>query len=310
MECSDDMGGDYSEVKATAVCGNDPAHTVELNDIVITREDTSTCVNAGVITYTGTVTLPDETVFTDTKTTEGTALGHSFLDYILNSDGSETAKCDRCGETHTKKSDIKITDKTNTNVKVDVGGLNLNMAVENLQQHNVEITLQQEAASEKNTAALKEKVGEGYESVGTFEIRLLLSVDGGESKELTEGFGSVHLSLPVGMDHVGKKAIVYQLHGNEVILHNNLIVDAEGDVTFAIDKLSTFMAAVEEEDDDDEPDSTSSDGSGSESSASKGAVALSPKTGENTTKLNLWMAVCVAGALVCAVLTGVKSKQK
>ncbi|MCM1543557.1 MAG: Ig-like domain-containing protein, partial [Blautia sp.] len=118
---------DHSSAEAIAVCGNDPAHMEDLEDVVITVKDTSTCVEAGVITYTGTVTLPDGQAASDSKTEEGKALGHSFSDYVLNSDRqSETAKCDRCDETDTRKSNITVTDKTNETVKVDVGGLDLN----------------------------------------------------------------------------------------------------------------------------------------------------------------------------------------
>ncbi|MCM1045365.1 MAG: Ig-like domain-containing protein [Candidatus Gastranaerophilales bacterium] len=300
---------DYSHAEVTADCENDPNHT-ETHDAVITVKDTSTCVDAGVITYTGTVTLSDGTVFTDSKTEEGAALGHSFSNYVLNSDKSETAKCDRCSETDTRKSNIQIKDETNVNVKVDIGGLDLNKTVENLAQHDVEVILHQETASDKNVTELAGKVDGDYESAGTFEIKLLLSVDGKEQGELTEEFGSVQLSLSVGATYAGKKAVVYQLHGNEIILHSGLTVDANGNVTFKIDKLSSFMVAVQK----DEPVQDSSDDDSQETENVKATPAaqvyLSPKT-EESISMSLWVSgLALASAFVCAILAGVKKKQK
>lgn len=298
---------DYSSAEVTAICGNDPSHVEETKEVTITVKDTSTCVKAGEITYTGTATLSDGSVFADTKTVKGKALGHSFTRYILNSDGSETAKCDRCDVTDTRKSEIKITDRTD-NVKVDIGGLDLNQLVKDLAQHDVEIILHQEPATKKDETALKEKVDERYESVGVFDIRLLLCIDGGKSTELTENFGSIQLILPAGKTNAGKKVIVYQMHGNEIITHEGLKVDTDGNVVLKIDKLSSFLVAVEKEAEQPSSDNKVKQPSSDSKTESK-TTSVSPET-SGETHLILWMTVCMAGVVVCTALAGLKRKQK
>lgn len=309
---------DYSSVEVTATCENDPAHVERIEDATITVQDTSTCAEAGVITYIGTVTLPDGATFTDIKTAEGIALGHSFSYYVLNGDGTETAKCDRCIESYTRKSKIQITDKTDANVTVNVGGLDLNQIVDNLSEHNVEVILHQETASEKNVTSLKEKVDAGYEAVNIYEIRLLLRVDGENNVEITEGFGSICLNLSAGKGSAGKKVIVYQLHGNEIITHKDLTADAEGNVKLEIDKLSSFLVAVEKQeqmssDNNNNNNGNNNNNKGSEGKKpepiSEGTVIVAPETGEDAHWI-LWMTVYMIGGVVCVTLASTRRKQK
>ena len=175
------------------------------------------------------------------------ALGHSFTHYVLNGDGSETAKCDRCDQVNTRYTDIVITDDTKTNVKVDMSGLDLNDIVKNFSGRSIEIVITQEETSEENVGKLQEKVETGYEPLGSYEIRMLLHVDGEETSELKEGFGSVHLNLLVGTEYAGKSVIVYQLHDGEVIDHGSQKVGADGSVTIVVDRLSTFLVAAQSE---------------------------------------------------------------
>ena len=89
---------------ATIRCGRCNATTTET--VTCTAEVTTpaTCTEKGTTTYTATCGTASET----TTRQDVPALGHSFTNYVYNgdatcgSDGTETAKCDRCDVTDTR----------------------------------------------------------------------------------------------------------------------------------------------------------------------------------------------------------------
>ena len=88
---------------ATIKCSRGDATTTE--NVICTAEVTTpaTCTEKGTTTYTATCGTASET----TTRQDVPALGHSFTNYVYNgdatcgSDGTETAKCDRCDATDT-----------------------------------------------------------------------------------------------------------------------------------------------------------------------------------------------------------------
>ena len=292
---------DYKSVEVVVTCKNDAAHTEKVENVKITETIIpATCVKAGEAIYTATVVLNDSTKFTDTKNGLGeAALGHRFSHYILNSDGSKSVKCDRCDETDIQTSEIHASDDPEKGVKVDIGSLDLSKIVNNLDQHDVEVILQQVEAREEKVAKLKEQVSSEYEAISSFDIQLLLSVDGGQSKELTEDFGSILLSLPVGKAYVGRKVIVYQLHGNEIITYKDLTVDAEGNVTVKIDRLSVFTVAVQKVGEGNAPNTPA---------AQPQSTITSPKTGDEI-NFALWITLYAVVALTSNILFYYRKKR-
>ena len=89
---------------ATIRCDRCGATTTE--NVICTAEVTTpaTCTEKGTTTYTATCGTASET----TTRQDVPALGHSFTNYVYNgdatcgSDGTETAKCDRCDVTDTR----------------------------------------------------------------------------------------------------------------------------------------------------------------------------------------------------------------
>ena len=89
---------------ATIRCARCAATTTE--NVICTAEVTTpaTCTEKGTTTYTATCGTASET----TTRQDVPALGHSFTNYVYNgdatcgSDGTETAKCDRCDVTDTR----------------------------------------------------------------------------------------------------------------------------------------------------------------------------------------------------------------
>lgn len=292
---------DYKSVEVVVTCKNDAAHTEKVENVKITETIIpATCVKAGEAIYTATAVLNDSTKFTDTKNGLGeAALGHRFSHYILNSDGSKSVKCDRCDETDIHTSEIHASDDPEKGVKVDIGSLDLSKIVNNLDQHDVEVILQQVEAREEKAAKLKEQVSSEYEAIGSFDIQLLLSVDGGQSRELTEDFGSILLSLPVGKAYVGRKVIVYQLHGNEIITYKDLTVDAEGNVTVKIDRLSVFTVAVQKVGEGNAPNTPA---------AQPQSTITSPKTGDEI-NFALWITLYAVVALTSNILFYYRKKR-
>ena len=293
---------DYKSVEVVATCENDHAHTEKVANVKIAGKTTpATCVKAGEITYTATAVLKDGTKFTDTKNGPGeAALGHRFSHYVLNSDGSKSVQCDRCGVKDIQNFEIQASDDPEKGVKVDIGSLDLSKIVDNLDRHDVEVILKQEEASEAKAAKLKEQISSEYEAVGSFDVQLLLSVDGGKTRELTDNFGSILLSLPVGKAYVGRKVIVYQLHGNDILTYKDLTVDAEGNVTVKIDRLSVFTVAVQKAGEDQNTSNTPA--------AQPQGTVTSPKTGDEI-NFALWISLYAVVALAANILFYYKKKR-
>ena len=293
---------DYKSVEVVATCENDHAHTEKVANVKIAGKTTpATCVKAGEITYTATAVLKDGTKFTDTKNGPGeAALGHRFSHYVLNSDGSKSVQCDRCGVKDKQNFEIQASDDPEKGVKVDISSLDLSKIVDNLDRHDVEVILQQEEASEAKTAKLKEQISSEYEAVGSFDVQLLLSVDGGKTRELTDNFGSILLSLPVGKAYAGRKVIVYQLHGNDILTYKDLTVDAEGNVTVKIDRLSVFTVAVQKAGEDQNTSNTPA--------AQPHDTITSPKTGDEMSFV-LWISLYAVVALASNIVFYYRKKR-
>lgn len=117
----------------------------------------------------------------------------------------------------------------------------------NVSTDNVEVRLSQEQAAAQDIAKLSELADvHGLSVVASYEITMELLANGSKITDLIENFGVLELTLKVGIDYSGSKATVYQLHnGEEIIVHDGLIVNADGTVTIVADKLSTFTVAVD-----------------------------------------------------------------
>lgn len=97
---------DYTAATATFTCdvGNE---TVPVDASVVSETTDPVCTEAGEIVYIATVEFNGKP-YTDKKTVEVPALGHSFTNYCYNNDatctedGTETAQCDRCDATDTR----------------------------------------------------------------------------------------------------------------------------------------------------------------------------------------------------------------
>ena len=111
-----DWADDYSTATATRTCGRNGEHS-ETEDAVVTPEITqeATCTTAGEMLYTATVTFADDSEYTDNRTSEIDALGHSYTGehenwHIVWDDGEGHAHaeraCDRCHEVETAGAEV------------------------------------------------------------------------------------------------------------------------------------------------------------------------------------------------------------
>ncbi|MBR1812109.1 MAG: InlB B-repeat-containing protein [Clostridia bacterium] len=100
---------DYSEAKAVLICPGDGVTETEDVEVSV-EENEATCTEDTVIIYTAVYSCDDDDFEESKKVVlEGTALTHSFTNYVYNNDakcgvdGTETAVCDHsCGETDTR----------------------------------------------------------------------------------------------------------------------------------------------------------------------------------------------------------------
>ncbi len=319
-----EWSNDYSSASVKRTCANDPTHTETLAASVKVKETAATCTQAGELVYTATAAFSDGTVITDTKNVQGKpALGHAFTKYVWNGDNTETAECDHgCGQTDTRESEVKfeVKDDTDDSLNVDTKGLNLKKYENDIKNENVNVTVKQETAVPEKVETLKKELENGYETVASFEISMLMQI-GQKQQELTDNFGSIQLSLPAGREYSGKQAVVYQLHGEEIIKHNGT-VDSSGNVSITVDKLSTFMVAVSEDAPTaptvtpteptvtpaDKPTTTPAD-EPTAAPADKDTDDDSPKTAD-VNYLFMWIALCAAGLTGLALLCRKTGKQQ
>ena len=95
---------------ATFTCANDAKHVKTVDAKVKEKSEGATCTEGGKITYTATATFEDKD-YTDTKTEDGTALGHNYT--VSEKDGWKwtadkekgykavaTFVCSRCEDSH------------------------------------------------------------------------------------------------------------------------------------------------------------------------------------------------------------------
>ena len=104
-------------VKATAVCANDPTHTLTVDATVEAVTTAATCEEAGKTVYTATAVIDGKT-YTDTKEVEIPAMGHkwTFVDFTwTETETGYTAVANfKCGNdaTHTKTVEATVTAET------------------------------------------------------------------------------------------------------------------------------------------------------------------------------------------------------
>ena len=106
---------------ATFTCANDAKHVKTVDAKVKEKSEGATCTEGGKITYTATATFEDKD-YTDTKTEDGTALGHNYT--VSEKDGWKwtadkekgytavaTFVCSRCKDSHDVTADVTKEDK-------------------------------------------------------------------------------------------------------------------------------------------------------------------------------------------------------
>lgn len=149
----------------------------------------------------------------------------------------------------------EVSDKTDENVKVDTDGLDWTSICKDYKLDsalgNVKIDLEQEEVARDVLTKLKQQADKDNYSIKTsYEILMKLSANGNKIADLTDNFGKLQLTLQVGKDYAGQKAIVYQFHdGKEIIPYNGLSVNVDGTVTITVNKLSAFAIAVADKQD-------------------------------------------------------------
>lgn len=150
---------------------------------------------------------------------------------------------------------VSNTVKVNTNVsevKVDTSGINANAIYKafgiDTENTDSEIIVEQKEADAKNKEYLTNYVKKyGDKVLNVYDVVMNLYGDGEYKGTVTDNFGNLTLSLYTGTEHKGKKAVVYQLHGeDEVITYKDLIIDSNGMVTITVSKLSTFAVALQD----------------------------------------------------------------
>ncbi len=106
---------DHSAAAATFTCENDPAHVQNVDAAIEAKSEGATCTEPGTVTYTATVVFEDET-YTDTKTVEGTVLGHAYelTEWTWAEDYSAAVATFICQNdpTHVETVDAVITSET------------------------------------------------------------------------------------------------------------------------------------------------------------------------------------------------------
>jgi len=89
------------------------------------------------------------------------------------------------------------------------------------------------------------KLKETDRVVNIHNIQLELMVDGKNKGNITEGFGTVNLSLNAGEEYSGMSSTVLQVHGEkDVFVHTDLKVDELGMIHLTIDHFSEFIIIV------------------------------------------------------------------
>ena len=151
--------------------------------------------------------------------------------------------------------------------------------------HNIDIVLSEESPdgndSDKLKKAVEDKDGGSYVFVDAYDILMTLYVDGKAQNEITEDFGEISLSLFAGMDYSGKEAVVYQLHGTEIMPpYDNLTVDERGYVTVSVNKLSAFAVAVKADKPETTPEPTATPPVETSPSETPPAATKEPETTE------------------------------
>lgn len=240
---------DHRSVYLVRTCKHDPQHTEYYNDVTVTvSELPATCTETGTRTFTASIPL-DGLEYKDQYEEPIPALGHLFIHYVENGDGTETSKCERCDEVHSRTSSLIITDKTDSAVTVDLSGLDLNSILGDIrpEEHNIEIVLEQSTAPETDIAKVSAKLSEQYEILKAVQLNMHLNVDGKFFKELTDNFGSIGLNFYAGKEYAGRKVTIYQLHGDSILEYPDLAISQDGYVAIRISKLSTFVIALQKE---------------------------------------------------------------
>lgn len=161
-----------------------------------------------------------------------------------------------------------------------------------------EIVVTQKEAEKKNKEYLTNLANQSGDTVlKVYDVVMDLYVDGKHKGNITDDFGNLKLTFFVGTEYAGQKVVVYQLHGDEVILHKNKVVKKDGTVTITVPKLSTFAVALQD-----------SDGTNMKNTAGNHIINRSPQTGDSA-NIVFW-SVSAVFAMSVLLMSAAKVKKR
>lgn len=159
------------------------------------------------------------------------------------------------------------------------------------QNANAKVIVTQKEAGKKDKDYLTNLASQSGNTVlKVYDVVMDLYVNGQHKGNVTDNFGNLKLTFYVGTEYAGRKAIIYQLHGDEVILHKNKPIKKDGTVTITVPKLSTFAVALQDTSD----------------TAANKIRNRSPQTGDST-DIAFWL---LSAVLAMSVLVTIAAKRK
>lgn len=159
------------------------------------------------------------------------------------------------------------------------------------QNANAKVIVTQREAGKKDKDYLTNLASQSGNTVlKVYDVIMDLYVNGQHKGNVTDNFGNLKLTFYVGTEYAGRKAIIYQLHGDEVILHKNKPIKKDGTVTITVPKLSTFAVALQDTSD----------------TAANKIRNRSPQTGDST-DIAFWL---LSAVLAMSVLVTIAAKRK
>ncbi|MBM6949307.1 hypothetical protein [Mordavella massiliensis] len=218
---------------------------------------------------------------------------------------------------------VEVTDKTGDGVAADLTGVDTDKICAdnnvNTAEHDIEIVLSQEEATDEDGLLLEQMADKaGYSVKNVYEVVMTLFADGKEISNITDDFGALKMNLYAGKQHAGEDACVYQLHnGAETIRYDDLKVNEDGFVEITVDRLSTFAVAVKDTQSIVTPaDPGTETGSADPNANGNAAASLNtgvsseteaPRTGDSA-NLFVWniLCICSLGAVVVFCMRKIK----
>lgn len=159
------------------------------------------------------------------------------------------------------------------------------------QKENAKVIVTQKEAGKKDKDYLTDLANQSGNTVlKVFDVVMDLYVNGQHKGNVTDNFGNLKLTFYVGTEYAGRKAIIYQLHGDEVILHKDKPIKKDGTVTITVPKLSAFAVALQDTSD----------------TAANKIRNRSPQTGDSA-DIAFWL---LSAVLAMSVLVTIAAKRK